>query len=143
MVTGARARGIPEWRIMAGHGLPGALTPIVTMICLSIGSLLGGAAIVETIFDWPGIGSMVVDAIRVRDYPVIQGYVIWMAVIYLGVSLLRGYCLPAAGPAAQAQERGNSGCIKVKTKQPSGWNLFGDGTFIDWDCGLWFTARTL
>ena len=87
-VTGARARGIPEWRIMAGHVLPGALTPIVTMICLSIGSLLGGAAIVETIFGWPGIGSMVVDAIRVRDYPVIQGYVIWMAVIYLGVSLL-------------------------------------------------------
>lgn len=87
-VTGARARGIPEWKILIGHVLPGALAPIVTMICLSVGNLLGGAAIVETVFGWPGIGSMVVDAIRVRDYPVIQGYVIWMAVIYLGVSLL-------------------------------------------------------
>lgn len=87
-VAGARARGISEVRILTGHVLPGALTPIVTMICLSIGHLLGGAAIVETIFGWPGIGSMVVDAIRVRDYPVIQGYVIWMAVIYLVVSLI-------------------------------------------------------
>ena len=87
-VAGARARGISEVRILTCHVLPGALTPIVTMICLSIGHLLGGAAIVETIFGWPGIGSMVVDAIRVRDYPVIQGYVIWMAVIYLVVSLI-------------------------------------------------------
>lgn len=85
---GLKARGIPGWRIFFSHLLPGALSPIVTLAGMSVGSLLGGAAIVETIFGWPGLGSMVVDAIRVRDYPVIQGYVLWMAVIYLLAGLV-------------------------------------------------------
>ncbi|MDD3368780.1 MAG: ABC transporter permease [Lachnospiraceae bacterium] len=86
-VTGARARGVAESRILFCHVLPNALVPIVTLIGLSIGHLLGGAAIVETIFSWQGIGNMVVEAIRNRDYPVIQAYVIWMAVIYVMVNL--------------------------------------------------------
>ena len=86
-VTGARARGVAEWRIIFCHVLPGALTPLITLTGLSVGHLLGGAAIIETIFSWQGIGSMAVEAIRVRDYPVIQGYVIWMAVIYVLVNL--------------------------------------------------------
>ena len=61
---------------------------MVTLIGLSVGQLLGGTAIIETIFSWQGIGNMVVEAIRVRDYPLIQGYVIWMAVIYVVVNLL-------------------------------------------------------
>ena len=56
---------------------------IVTLLALSIGSLLGGTAIVESIFMWDGVGKMAVDAITMRDYPVIQAYVIWMAVIYV------------------------------------------------------------
>ena len=87
-VTGARARGIPEPVIWLCHVLPNAIFPIVTLIGLSIGHLLGGAAIIETIFSWQGIGNMVVEAIRVRDYPLIQGYVIWMAVIYVTVNFL-------------------------------------------------------
>ena len=59
----------------------------MTLLGLSIGGLLGGAAIVETIFGWQGIGNMVVSAIRVRDYPVIQAYVVWMAVIYVLTNL--------------------------------------------------------
>lgn len=87
-VVGARARGVAEWRIIFCHVLPGAMTPIITLLGLSVGHLLGGAAIIETIFSWQGIGSMVVEAIRVRDYPIIQGYVIWMALIYVLVNLL-------------------------------------------------------
>ncbi len=86
-VTGARARGIPEKTILVCHVLPNAVFPIITLTCLTVGQLLGGAAIIETIFSWQGIGSMVVEAIRVRDYPLIQGYVIWMAVIYVTVNL--------------------------------------------------------
>lgn len=87
-VIGARARGIPERRIIWGHVLPNAILPIVTLLGLSVGHLLGGAAIIETIFSWQGIGNMVVEAIRVRDYPLIQGYVIWMAIIYVTVNLM-------------------------------------------------------
>ena len=108
-VAGARARGISEVRILTCHVLPGALTPIVTMICLSIGHLLGGAAIVETIFGWPGIGSMVVDAIRVRDYPVIQGYVIWMAVIYLVVCLIGDAACRLLDPQQRRAKEGKIG----------------------------------
>ena len=60
---------------------------IVTLLALSIGSLLGGTAIVESIFMWDGVGKMAVDAITMRDYPVIQVYVIWMAIIYVCVNL--------------------------------------------------------
>ncbi len=67
---------------------------IVTLLALSIGSLLGGTAIVESIFMWDGVGKMAVDAITMRDYPVIQAYVIWMAVIYVLVNLVTDiiYC---------------------------------------------------
>lgn len=87
-VIGARARGVKENRIIMCHVLPNSLLPIITLIGLSVGHLLGGAAIVETIFSWKGIGSMVVEAIGVRDYPMIQGYVIWMAVIFVVVNLV-------------------------------------------------------
>ena len=87
-VTGARARGIPEWKIIFCHVLPNAMFPIITLVGLSVGHLLGGAAIIETLFSWQGIGNMVVEAIRVRDYPLIQGYVIWMAIIYVVVNLV-------------------------------------------------------
>ena len=88
-VIGARARGIPERRIIWGHVLPNAILPIITLLGLSVGHLLGGAAIIETIFSWQGIGNMVVEAIRVRDYPLILGYVIWLAIIYVTVNLIR------------------------------------------------------
>lgn len=87
-VMGARARGIPERRILFRHVLTNAMLPIITLMGLSIGSLLGGTAIVETIFSWRGIGDMVVQGIRVRDYQLIQGYVLWMALIYVSVNLI-------------------------------------------------------
>ena len=61
---------------------------ILTLLALSAGSLLGGTAIVETIFMWDGVGKMAVDAITMRDYPVIQGYVVWMALIFLVINFV-------------------------------------------------------
>jgi peptide/nickel transport system permease protein len=85
---GARSRGIQENVILYKNVLRNSMITVVTLIGLSIGSLLGGAAVVETIFVWRGLGKMVVDAIGARDYPVIQGFVVWMAIIYVVVNLL-------------------------------------------------------
>ncbi|KAF5054120.1 Nickel transport system permease protein NikB [anaerobic digester metagenome] len=87
-IIGARARGLSEKRILFCHVIPNAMLTLINLIGLSVGHLLGGAAIVETIFSWHGIGSMVVEAIGVRDYPLIQGYVIWMAIIFVTVNLI-------------------------------------------------------
>jgi peptide/nickel transport system permease protein len=87
-VMGARARGVKESIIIWRHILPNSLLPIVTLLGMTTGALLGGAAIVESLFVWPGVGQMAVDAIFTRDYPLIQGYVIWMAIIYVTLNLL-------------------------------------------------------
>lgn len=87
-VMGARSRGIEEKVILFKNVLRNSMITVVTLVGLSIGSLLGGAAVVETIFVWRGLGKMVVDAIGARDYPVIQGFVVWMAIIYVVVNLL-------------------------------------------------------
>lgn len=87
-VQGARARGIRENKILTFSVLKASMLTIVTLLALSIGSLLGGTAIVESIFMWDGVGKMAVDAITMRDYPIIQAYVIWMAVIYVVVNLI-------------------------------------------------------
>ena len=87
-VVGARARGVSEFTILTKSVLRCALIMIITLLALSIGNLLGGTAIVETIFMWDGVGKMAVDAILMRDYPLIQAYVVWMAIIYVVVNLL-------------------------------------------------------
>lgn len=87
-VFGARARGVKESVIFYGSVLKTALLTIITLLALSIGSLLGGTAIVESIFGWDGVGKLAVDSISMRDYPMIQAYVIWMALIYVSVNLL-------------------------------------------------------
>lgn len=87
-VAGAKARGVPFYTTMTRSVLKASLVTIVTLLTLSIGSLLGGTAIVESIFMWDGVGKMAVDAINMRDYPVIQAYVMWMAIIYVLVNLL-------------------------------------------------------
>lgn len=87
-VMGAKARGLKERAILLRHILQKSFIPIVTLLGLSVGSLLGGAAIVETIFVWSGVGRLAIDAIFSRDYPLIQGYVVWMAVIYVVVNMV-------------------------------------------------------
>ncbi len=91
-LTGGLARGLPKRQIILRQILPNSLLSVITMFGMSIGGLMGGATIIETIFEWQGVGKMAIDAISVKDYPVIQGYILWMAMIYvlvnLGVDLL-------------------------------------------------------
>ncbi len=87
-VAGARSRGIAGNRILFFSVLKSSMLTIVTLMALSIGSLLGGTAIIESIFMWDGVGKLAVDAITMRDYPMIQAYVVWMAIIYVLVNLV-------------------------------------------------------
>ena len=87
-VQGARARGIRESVILWKNVIKSAMLTIITLLALSIGSLLGGTAIIESIFMWDGVGKLAVDAITTRDYPMIQAYVVWMALIYVIVNLI-------------------------------------------------------
>lgn len=87
-VTGARARGIKFPMILVRHVLPNAMLPLITMLGLSFGSLLGGTSIVEVIFSYPGLGNLAVSSVTARDYPMIQGFVLWIALIYMLVNLL-------------------------------------------------------
>jgi len=87
-VQGAMARGIRKKIILWKNVMKSSMLTIVTLLALSIGSLLGGTAIIESIFMWDGVGKMAVDAITMRDYPFIQAYVVWMAVIYVLVNLI-------------------------------------------------------
>jgi len=86
-VTGAMARGIKKSVILWRHIIPTAMLPLITMLGLSLGSLLGGTAVVEVIFSYPGLGSLAISAITSMDYPLIQGYVLWIAIIYMLVNL--------------------------------------------------------
>lgn len=87
-VVGAKARGVRFSVTLWGSVLRACLVTIITLLMLSIGSLLGGTAIVESIFMWDGVGKLAVDAINMRDYPIIQAYVMWMAIIYVVVNLI-------------------------------------------------------
>ena len=87
-VLGAKARGVRFSTTMMRSVMKASLVTIITLLTLSIGSLLGGTAIVESIFMWDGVGKMAVDAINMRDYPIIQAYVMWMAIIYVLVNLI-------------------------------------------------------
>lgn len=87
-VLGARARGVKFSTTLIKSVMKASLVTIITLLTLSIGSLLGGTAIVESIFMWGGVGKLAVDAINMRDYPIIQAYVMWMAIIYVVVNLI-------------------------------------------------------
>lgn len=87
-VAGARARGVRGRVIIWRSVMRSSMLTIITLLALSIGSLLGGTTIVENIFMWDGVGKMAVDAITMRDYPIIQAYVAWMAIIYVAVNLI-------------------------------------------------------
>lgn len=87
-VIGARARGVKEWKILWLNVFPNSLLPLITMLGLSIGSLLGGTSVVEVIFSYPGLGNLAVSAITSYDYYLIQGYVLWVAVIYMVINLV-------------------------------------------------------
>ena len=87
-VTTARAKGLGERRVILGHALKNAAVPVVTLIGLQFGTLLGGAVVTETIFAWPGVGRLAVQSIFVRDYPVVQAGVLVLALSFVTLNLL-------------------------------------------------------
>ena len=97
-VTGAKARGVRNHVILWKSVLKSSMLTIITLLALSIGSLLGGTAIIESIFMWDGVGKLAVDAITMRDYPLIQAYVVWMAIIYVLVNLITDLLYHALDP---------------------------------------------
>lgn len=86
-VIGARARGMSEFHILCKEVLPNAILPLITIFGLSMGSLLGGSAVVEIVFGWPGLGRLAVDAINYRDFKLLQGIVVWIAFMYLLINI--------------------------------------------------------
>ena len=87
-VRSARAKGLGERAVVGRHVLKNALNPIVTVLGIQVGTLLGGAILTETVFSWPGLGSMMVRAIQARDYPLVQGGVLLIATTFVVVNLL-------------------------------------------------------
>ena len=84
----ARAKGLSPTRVVLHHGFRNALIPVLTVLGMQVGSLLGGAVLTETIFSWPGIGKWLIDAIARRDYPVVQAGILVSALIFIGVNLV-------------------------------------------------------
>ncbi len=84
----ARGKGLHEWNVIVRHGLRNALLPVITLVGLQLGALLSGAVITETVFSWPGIGSLVVEAIHRRDYPVVQATVLCISASYVVLNVL-------------------------------------------------------
>jgi ABC-type dipeptide/oligopeptide/nickel transport system permease component len=87
-VTAARARGVSRTRAVLRHAFRNSLIPVVTLVGLQFGAVLTGAVITETIFSWPGIGRLLIQSIGFRDYPLVQGCILLIAVTYVGVNLL-------------------------------------------------------
>lgn len=87
-VTGARARGMSESHILWKEVLPNAMLPLITLLGLSFGNLLGGAAVVEIVFSWPGLGYLAVQSIIYRDFQLVQGIMLWIALMYMIINLV-------------------------------------------------------
>jgi peptide/nickel transport system permease protein len=101
-IAHARAKGVPEGRVLARHAFPNAFAPTLTLIGLVLGNLLGGIAVMETVFTLPGLGRLLVDAIFARDYPVIQGVMLFIAGIYVLVNLVVDLLYPVFDPRVTA-----------------------------------------
>lgn len=97
-VQAARAKGLRESRVWLRHAMRNALLPVITIMSLQLGGLLAGSIITETIFSWPGIGRLTVQAIQTRDYPLVQGCVLVLAMSYVLVNFLTDVCYRLADP---------------------------------------------
>jgi peptide/nickel transport system permease protein len=102
-VRTARAKGIPETSVLFRHAFPNALIPVITIVGLQFGSLLAGTIVTETIFSWPGIGRLAVQAISARDYPLLQGCILIIAVSYIAVNLLTDLVYAIVDPRVRLQ----------------------------------------
>jgi peptide/nickel transport system permease protein len=97
-ITHARSKGLPERLVLWRHAFPNAFAPTLTLIGLILGNLLGGIAVIETVFTIPGLGRLLVDGIFARDYPVIQGCLLFIAIIYVVVNMMVDLLYPIFDP---------------------------------------------
>ena len=97
-VRTARAKGLSESAVVVRHALRNAALPVITVLGLQLGALLGGAVVTETVFAWPGLGQLLVEAIQRRDYPVVQGTVLLISVLYVAVNALTDIAYAWADP---------------------------------------------
>ena len=102
-VTHARAKGLSESTVLIRHVFPNAFAPTLTLVGLTLGHLLGGVAVIETVFTLPGLGRLMVDSVLSRDYPVVQGCLLFTAVVYVVVNLLVDLCYPIFDPRVTAR----------------------------------------
>jgi dipeptide transport system permease protein len=100
----ARAKGLGPARVVLHHGLRNALIPVITVLGLQVGSLLGGAVLTETLFSWPGIGKWLIDAIARRDYPVVQAGILVSALIFIAVNLVVDLLYGVVNPRLRGRE---------------------------------------
>ena len=105
-VRTAYAKGLSPTAVVWRHALPNAALPVVTLLGLQLGALLGGAVITETVFSWPGVGSLMVEAINRRDYPVVQGCVLLISLAYVGVNTLTDLVYAVLDPRLRSETRG-------------------------------------
>ena len=101
-VTHARAKGLSEAVVLLRHVFPNAFAPTLTLVGLTLGHLLGGIAVIETVFTLPGLGRLMVDSILARDYPVVQGCLLFTGLVYVLVNLLIDLCYPLLDPRVTA-----------------------------------------
>ena len=97
-IKNARAKGLHERHVILKHALRNALIPVITIIGLQVGVLLSGAIITEAIFDWPGLGTLLLEGIYSRNYPLVQGCILFIAFIYVMVNLITDIAYVWADP---------------------------------------------
>jgi glutathione transport system permease protein len=98
----ARAKGVGRGAILVRHALRNALTPIVTVVGLNLGAVIGGAVVTETVFSWPGLGQLLVSSVRDRDYPVVQGVALVAVTSVVLLNLAAELCIAALNPQIRA-----------------------------------------
>lgn len=99
----ARAKGLSEFAVLTKHALKNSIVPVITIVGLQLGSLLSGAVITETIFDWPGLGELLYRGIQARDYPLVQGCVLVVACAYVGANTLADIAYSIANPKVRLE----------------------------------------
>lgn len=100
----ARAKGVRESLVVVKHGLRNAMIPVVTMMGLQFGFLLGGSIVVEVVFNWPGLGRLLVDSVAMRDYPVIQAEVLLFSLEFILINLFVDMLYAVINPAIRFKE---------------------------------------
>ncbi len=103
-IKAARARGLPGWRVFAIHGVKAASLPLITLIGLQLGFLLAGAVVVEAIFNWPGIGKLILDSLASRDFPMIQGGILVAAVVFVVLNFVVDMLYAVLDPRVRAAQ---------------------------------------